>query len=109
MTATGLGITENVGLTSDTAIILADLHSASTQIAIYSAHLTEKTDALTSAAKPIDAQKQSLLATQSVISSMDAAIKMIAAIDSASAAETGQLLLAQANTTANITLKLLAD
>lgn len=109
ITATSLGITENKNLSTDPPAVLAGLKIASSKIETYKTYLTEKIAALTSASEAIDTQKQSLLATQSAVDTMDSAIKLVASIDSASAAQAGSLLMSQANTTANTAMQLLSD
>ena len=107
MTTSGLGINENMDLTSDPAAVLEKIETAISEVDDYSTHLEGKIDTLTIAAQAIDAQRENITAVQSVVDSMEMALDMAGAISGALEPLAEMLLMAQANLNADAIANLL--
>lgn len=107
MTSQGLDI-DNIDLRVDAQAALAAIQDAHDEVIDYDAYLDNKIDDLESVAVSLDMQNQSLLAVQSAIESTDAAMLIINILNNDFMDATQLFLIAQANSTTQTILELLA-
>ena len=108
MTAAGMDV-DNLDLTSDPAGAVTAIDAALSEAVDYTEHLSIKADMLESADVTLQLQSKALLATNSAIESADAALMVIGMLGNNSMVQTQVFVAAQANSTAETVLKLLAD
>jgi flagellin len=107
MTGQGLDI-DNIDLTVDAQAAIDAIRDARDEVIDYDAYLDEKIDDLESVAVALDMQNQSLLAVQSAIESTDAAFLILNILNNDFMDATQLFLIAQANSTTQTILELLA-
>lgn len=107
LTITGLGVIDNIDLTADPDAVLAGVQSAVAEVATHKTYIDSKLDSLSIAASVLDAQKDALLATKSMINSLDAAMELIGMVSTAAFAQTGLLIATQANISTTSAMQLL--
>ena len=97
MTTSGLGINENMDLSSDPAAVLAGVEAAISKVSDYSTYLEGKVDTLKITAQSLDAQRDNIVAAQSIVDSIETALDMVSSIGSALEPLAEMLLMTQAN------------
>lgn len=108
MTATGLGIIENMDLTNDPGVVLLSLEAASSKIGSYSAHLKAKAKVLGTSLEAVESQREDLLAVESVTEGFADAMAAAGTMNEKSSALANMLAIAQANLDIEVVVGLLA-
>lgn len=109
LTITGLGVIDDVDLTADPDAVLAGVQSAVTEVATHKTYIDSKLETLDTASKVLDAQKETLLASKSMVDTLDAAMDLLGTVSTAAFAQTGLLISIQANISTTSAMQLIAD
>lgn len=109
LTITGLGVVEEIDLKHDSAEVLAGVQSAVAEVAAHQTYIDSKLETLDTASKVLDAQKETLLASKSIVDTLDAAMDLLGTFSTAAFAQTGLLISMQANISTTSAMRLIAD
>lgn len=109
LTASGLGLVEDMDLANDPSAALAAVQNARTEMDTYLAGLDETQTVLESADEILAANKSDLLAVKNTVSSTDAAWQMVNAVIGTMGSSPAVTLAAQANEQAQNAMLLLLN